>query len=107
MEKNSVFILISGMSLVLLAGGCGLGNMKPVAESELGGIVPLTRSPVGLDSIASTTPLGNLNPPGHTLPTDHIYFYRAKARSCTVYAPLGGSIDEVYFGKLPKKHFLK
>jgi len=20
-------------------------------------------------------PLGNLNPPGHTLPTDHIYFY--------------------------------
>ncbi len=31
-------------------------------------------SPIALDRILAIQPLGNLNPPGHTLPTDHIYF---------------------------------
>lgn len=32
-------------------------------------------SPVALDDLASLIPLGNLNPPGHTFPTDHIYLF--------------------------------
>ena len=34
-------------------------------------------SPVAVDQIRFIVPLGSLNPPGHTLPTDHIYFYVA------------------------------
>ncbi|MHA1130600.1 MAG: hypothetical protein ACTSQQ_07295 [Candidatus Helarchaeota archaeon] len=36
---------------------------------------PFTHSPVNLTRISSIVPLGNLNPPGHTFPTDHMYFY--------------------------------
>lgn len=35
--------------------------------------VLFTHSPVNLDEIASITPLGNLNPPGHTFPVKHMY----------------------------------
>ena len=34
-------------------------------------------SPVAVEAIRWITPLGNLNPPDHTVPTDHIYFYIA------------------------------
>lgn len=48
------------------------------------------------------TPLGNLNPPGHTLPTDHVYFYTqdfdhvspaVPGQVRAVYAPATGTID--------------
>ncbi len=32
-------------------------------------------SPIQMSDIRGIVPLGNLNPPGHTLPTQHIYFY--------------------------------
>ncbi|MBD3190802.1 MAG: hypothetical protein GF308_09170 [Candidatus Heimdallarchaeota archaeon] len=35
---------------------------------------PFTSYPVEMDKLKSITPLGNLNPPGHTFPTDHMYF---------------------------------
>ena len=35
---------------------------------------PFTTYPVDFERIRSITPLGNLNPPGHTFPTDHMYF---------------------------------
>jgi hypothetical protein len=35
---------------------------------------PFTSYPVEMDRLDSITPLGNLNPPGHTFPTDHMYF---------------------------------
>ena len=35
----------------------------------------LTVTPMALGDIREISPLGNLNPPGHTFPTDHIYFY--------------------------------
>lgn len=37
----------------------------------------LTASPINPNAIRWITPLGNLNPPHHALPTDHIYFYIA------------------------------
>jgi hypothetical protein len=33
------------------------------------------RSPVALDDFMGLVPLGNMGPPGHTFPTDHIYFH--------------------------------
>src|SRR6185312_4713506 len=47
-------------------------------------------------------PLGNLNPPDHTLPTDHIYFYHRlrhpSAPSYDVLAPAGGIVREARRG---------
>ena len=34
-----------------------------------------TISPIDIDHILGIVPLGNLNPPSHTFPTDHIYFH--------------------------------
>src|SRR5215510_6450023 len=33
------------------------------------------RSPVDLAQVTGVVPLGNVNPPGHTFPTPHMYFY--------------------------------
>ena len=35
---------------------------------------PFTEYPVEMSRLKTITPLGNLNPPGHTYPTDHMYF---------------------------------
>jgi hypothetical protein len=41
----------------------------------IGGVAQFTFLPVTIAAGQSVTALGNLNPPGHVLPTDHIYFY--------------------------------
>lgn len=52
-----------------------------------------TVSPLDIDSILSIVPLGNLNPPSHTFPTDHIYFHLIRqggadhADVATLYSP--------------------
>jgi hypothetical protein len=38
-----------------------------------------TVSPVSLEDLDAIVTLGNLNPPSHTFPTDHIYFYVTRA----------------------------
>jgi len=47
-------------------------------ETETAGSRPtavFTASPIDVSDIHSIVALGNLNPPGHVFPTDHIYFY--------------------------------
>jgi len=55
-----------------------------------------TVSPIAVSAIEFVTPLGGLNPPGHTLPTDHIYFYHRLynpgAPAYEVVAPAGGTV---------------
>ncbi len=36
---------------------------------------PFTHYPVNMSRLTELVPLGNLNPPGHTYPTDHMYFF--------------------------------
>src|SRR5581483_3985043 len=36
-----------------------------------GGTVTLTAAPINPANVVFISPLGNLNPPGHTFPTDH------------------------------------
>jgi hypothetical protein len=61
-----------------------------------------TESPIDPAAIEFVVPLGNLNPPGHTLPTDHIYLYhRLRNPSAPVYevkAPAGGIVRQVVRG---------
>jgi hypothetical protein len=61
-------------------------------------------SPIALSEIRWITPLGNLNPPDHALPTDHIYFYFANpnigespvARRTAFMVPGDGTVTEVF-----------
>jgi hypothetical protein len=79
-------MLLLGLAALTAAAACGkndsggpAGNGGPypftnVAAPSNGvaqfGVIPVAPGP-GL----SLTALGNLNPPGHVLPTDHVYFY--------------------------------
>jgi len=65
MQLHKLFILIG--LIFSICGGC----RYPLTD----GTVTFTQSPVDIEIIDTVIPLGNLNPPGHTFPTDHIYFY--------------------------------
>lgn len=83
-------------------GGGGGGTNFPFAFffPVSPGPVSFTASPLATGDIVSVTPLGNLNPPAHTFPTDHIYFYWVDPDSPPpepptpreVYAPAGGTV---------------
>ncbi len=72
-----------------------LGTQQPHAESLprcAPGTALLTTPPVPLADVIGWVPLGNLNPPGHTFPTNHQYLYFANpgsqtARTVQVLAP--------------------
>ena len=76
-----------------------------LAETPISANAPtFTASPLGLDRLLHIIPLGNLNPPGHTFPTNHMYFnWRTGAIDTTidpsllptVYAPTSGTIASV------------
>jgi len=79
----------------IIAAGCGDTSQPPDNEDspKVGaceGGLAFTVCPVDLDDVSSIVPLGNLNPPGHTFPTDHIYFYlkAAGGTGVTVETPL-------------------
>ncbi len=61
-----------------------------------------TVSPIEVSKIAEIITLGNLNPPGHTFPTDHIYFYPTRPPGnpdrpdvVNVYAPADLTVTNV------------
>jgi hypothetical protein len=61
---------------VLAAAASAVGCGNPAGPgSGCGGTLSFTTLPVPLGAIVNVSPLGNLNPPSHTVPTDHAYFY--------------------------------
>src|SRR5712672_3030835 len=64
------------------ASGPNLSGLATCGPATL-----LTVTPMDLSDIREIAPLGNLNPPGHTFPTDHIYFYAAAGPSVPIVAP--------------------
>ncbi len=87
----------------LLSGCKGAGDATGPAGD---GPVVFSVSPVDTTEIAFIIALGNLNPPGHTLPSDHIYFYIADpdhcpcdlARKRNVYAVADGRVFTIQHG---------
>lgn len=75
------------------------------ANAPAGRLV-FSASPIAQDRIRWIDPLGNLNPPGHAIPTDHIYFYFADpearespdARRSEFFAPGSGTVTTVLGG---------
>ena len=61
----------------------------------------LTVLPIDEAAIGAVVPLGNLNPPGHTQPTDHVYFWLAghedgwPSEETPLLAPSDGTITRV------------
>lgn len=87
--------------LVAFASACTHGVTAPSdAASQPGAGAPLVfrASPLDESEIRFIVPLGNLNPPGHTFPSDHIYFYNRIPNTpfpgaVPVYAPGDGRVQ--------------
>lgn len=55
-------------------GGNGGGNNNSTPDGVVGtGPGVLSASPLDLNTLFAATPMGKLAPPGHVLPTDHVY----------------------------------
>lgn len=105
--------LACGAAACALAGGCGGGPLGADSTGAAGGAGTGTGSGTGVPLVFTVAPvdpavtdfilpLGNLNPPDHTIPSDHIYFYvgftRPENRHVPVVAPAGGRVQAVLRG---------
>src|SRR5271167_2206131 len=84
---------------------CANGQGSP--KTGLTGPITFTVSPLNIDNAVWYAPLGNLNPPGHTFPSDHGGFYYVDPGnpdpnkynvSYQVFAPADGFISQVLPG---------
>lgn len=95
--------------LLAVAGGVGSvtvsaqeSTVSPGASASLPPGFEFTVAPLTFANIQSITPLGNLNPPAHTFPTDHIYLFHHVGREneapYEVFAPADGVVTSVERG---------
>jgi len=68
-------------------------GIYPACPSSMAGI--LTAPLMEPKYISALTPLGNLNPPGHTSPVDHIYFATEYDGKIPLYAPADAWITQI------------
>src|SRR5947207_3415667 len=71
-------------------GGAGVAPGTPV----------FTQLPIDAGVISSIVPIGNLNPPDHTLPTNHSYFFHSSTADAEVRSPAGGTVGTVQRGSV-------
>lgn len=91
--------LLAGALLSLDA--CSRGMTGPSGTTDrpgTGGPLVFRASPLDESEIRFIVALGNLNPPGHTFPSDHIYFYNRvppapPTTPAAVYAPGDGTVQ--------------
>ena len=80
----------SGVTAIALAMAIACSNSSGPNLSGLpscSSTTLLTNTPMALGDINYISPLGNLNPPGHTFPTDHIYFYAKAGPAVAIVSP--------------------
>lgn len=74
---------IVAVAICITIGACAGGDRvsgnspAPSLASCASGTALLTVSPIAVNDIGGWVPLGAINPPGHTFPTDHQYLYLA------------------------------
>jgi hypothetical protein len=80
------------------ADPCAILNFFGSANANFNPAGIFTVSPVDPANLSSIVPLGNLNPPGHTYPTDHMYFAlkNGNAGVNSVKAAAAGTIIDAY-----------
>lgn len=97
---------VLALALGIAAASCGGSSSSPSSPTAVGssggGTLVFRASVVDPANVDFILPLGNLNPPGHTLPTDHIYFYvgflRPEIRGVPVFAPGDGTVQDLRGG---------
>jgi hypothetical protein len=97
----SAFTVVVGVFVAACGGGNSTGpsstNTSTITRPT--GAFAFRTSPIDPAFIEFIAPLGNLNPPGHTLPTDHIYFYHRLNNPSSpprvVVAPADGTIQTI------------
>jgi hypothetical protein len=76
---RKIGILFASAAAMIAVACAGSETLGPAIDAGLkscsAGTAIFTTPPIRLDSMAGWVPLGNLNPPGHTFPTDHQYLY--------------------------------
>ncbi len=93
--KTNINHLIYGLFIVaFFFSSCE--NDEITKPSNSSGPITFMLSPVDTSKISQATPLGNLNPPGHTFPTDHIYFYLNDPNLVEVRAMATGTVRSIY-----------
>lgn len=91
--------IVAAALLALSACSHGVtGPSESTSPSTAGGPLVFRASPLDEAEIRFIVPLGNLNPPGHTFPSDHIYFYNRIPNTpftgaIPVYAPADGRVQ--------------
>jgi hypothetical protein len=81
LRRPTIAAMAVTAGLALAALGCGdhfhgPTQVDPLKRLASCGSAPVLTVPlVPFDHISSIAPLGNVGPPGHTFPTDHIYVY--------------------------------
>ena len=95
-RHGSVASAVCALAMSVFSGCGDDGGMGPPDGLRACGTSPfLTVSPMALSDIDQIAPLGNLNPPAHVLPTDHLYFYPSSLGSGTRSVPLVSPGDVV------------
>ncbi len=100
--------LLAPLLGILAFAACN-GDHRPTTFGPEGGVDPppggvdrFSHTPIDLALTGTITPLGNLNPPGHTTPSDHAYMYAVDFDHYpvpvdtlvrTVYAPATGAVN--------------
>jgi hypothetical protein len=91
--------------------GAASGTPMPTSASSVspttvdpGPGLHFTVSPIDVSSLIYITSLGAMAPWGHTLPTDHVYFFHHSGNQpyvpVPVYAPAAGRIEGIYNGRI-------
>ncbi len=97
-------IWIAVLCLTECGGGAGGASVTSSDLASCGSGELFTALPMALADFRGLVPLGNLNPSGHTFPTDHLYFYirltdpsndSSDPASVNIYAPGDVRITEV------------
>jgi len=78
--------------LVCIFSSCEDESTKPE-------VVTFEICPVDTAAIAEASPLGNINPPGHTFPSNHIGFYLKGNELIPVLAMTKGTVRTIYYNE--------
>jgi hypothetical protein len=85
-------VILICLFLVCIFSSCGDESTKPE-------VVIFEICPVDTATISEASPLGNMNPPGHTFPSNHIGFYLKGMDLIPVSAMTAGTIRTVYYNE--------
>ncbi|MHA1838504.1 MAG: hypothetical protein ACTSYO_00890 [Candidatus Ranarchaeia archaeon] len=90
MDRKRKGVLVANLVVILGAAGFFVFSQTVGPSFSVGpctSSVFFTALPANLSKVKNIVPLGNLNPPSHTYPTDHMYFYSDNDMGFEVFAP--------------------